>query len=216
VIATLCHVRARFGWLLGLFVVGCGLAACTTTAGGAHDPRSSAPSSTVQPATSATATPSPTGPKTTGPGVRPGEKPPVLDAIAKEHSALGAHEFAVYYIKALDWGTATADPYLLKQISAPTCKSCKISIDAMTNLESEGGQVEGGRYKIESVETLESPGTVDADYAIKFVLTQDPIVVVHPTATNTVTTKREAFISYVYVSWIRGRWLVIERKGSRS
>jgi hypothetical protein len=214
VIASVCRVRGRFGWLLAVVVVGCGLAACTS--GGGHDPTPTAPQSTYQPSTHATATPTPTNPRTTGAGVSPGEKPPVLRQIANEHTRIGALEFAVYYIKALDWGTATADPFLLEQISAPTCKSCKISIDAMRNLEAEGGKVEGGRYKIESVETLDGTGSVKADYAIKFVLTQDPIVVVHPTATNTVTTKRETFVSEVYISWVRGRWLVMERKGMRS
>ncbi len=215
-IATLCHVRVRFGWLLCLFVVGCGLAACTTTASGTHDSRSSAPSSTAQPATSVAVTPSPTGPKTTGAGVRPGEKPPVLDAIAKEHSAIGAHEFAVYYIRALDWSTATSDSYLLQRISAPSCKSCKISIDSLNNLQTDGAYVASGRYKIDSAETISGTGDVKADYVIKFVLTQEPVTVVHPTATNTVTSKSQTFTAYVYVSWLRGRWQVMEREGVRS
>ncbi len=214
-IATLCHVRVRFGWLLCLFTVGCGLAACTRTASGAHSPRSSAPSSTVQPSTSATATPSPTGPKTTGAGVRPGENPPVLDAIAKEHSALGAHEFAVYYIRALDWSTATSDPYLLKPISAPACTSCDLDIDNLTKLEADGGYLESGRLRIESAETLDSAGDVKADFVIKFVLTQEPVVMVQPTATTTQVPKSKKFTSYLYVSWRHGGWLVVEREGAR-
>ncbi len=170
----------------------------------------------MQPSTSPTATPSPTGPKTTVAGVRPGEKPPVLDAIAKEHSALGAHEFAVYYIRALDWSTATSDPYLLKEISAPSCKSCKISIDSLNNLRTDGAYVASGRYKIDSTETISGSGDVNADYVIKFVLTQEPVTVIHPTATNTVTSKSQTFTAYVYVSWLRGHWLVMEREGVRS
>ncbi len=215
VIATLCHVRVRFGRFLGLFIVGCGLVACTTTASGAHDPRSSAPSSTVRPSTSDTATPTPTGPKTTGAGVRPGERPPVLDAIAKEHNALGAHEFAVYYIRSLDWSTATGDPYLLKPISAPGCTSCDLDIDNLTKLEADGGYLKSGRLKIDSVETLDGVGDVKADFVIKFDLTQEPVVVVRPTATTTQVPKSKEFISYLYVSWLHGRWLVVEREGAR-
>ena len=214
-IATLCHVRARFGWLLGLFIAGCGLAACTTTASGAHDPRSSAPSSTVRPATSASATPRPTGPNTTGPGVRPGEKPPVLDAIAKEHSSTGAIEFAVYYIKALDWSLATTDPYLLRRISAPGCTSCTASIENLDKLRAEGGYLQSGRTRMASSRLVSGNGDVKADYIVKFELTQEPVVVVRASATTTEVPKVTTITSYVYVSWVRGRWLIIERKNVR-
>jgi len=169
----------------------------------------------VQPPTSAAATPTPTGPKTTGAGVRPGEKPPVLDPIAKQHSAVGAHEFAVYYIRALDWSTATSDPYLLRPISAPACTSCELDIDNLAKLEADGGYLKSGRLRIESAETLDSAGDVKADFVIKFVLTQEPVVVVQPTATTTQVPKSKKFTSYLYVSWRHGRWQAVEREGAR-
>jgi hypothetical protein len=214
VIATLCHVRVRFGWLLAVLIAGCGLVACTTTSG-SHDPTSSAPSSTFQPSTPTTTTPTPTGPKTTGAGVLPGERPPVLDPIAKEHSALGAHEFAVFYIKALDWSKATTDPYLLRQISAPSCAACRTDIDNISKLEADGDYIKSGRLAINSTETVKGNGAVKADYTVKFGLKQEPVVVVNPTATATQVRTETTFVSYVYVSWEQGRWLVIERTGER-
>jgi hypothetical protein len=216
VIATLCHVRVRFGWLLSLVVVGCGLAACTTTASGAHDPKSSAPSSTVQPSTSATATPSPTGPKTTGPGVRPGEKPPVLDAIAKEHSSTGALEFAVYYIKALDWSLATTDPYLLKQISAATCKTCEGYVKALSELAAQGGTVQGGRIRFRSSRLFDGAGDVTADYIVEVTYTQAPLTRVFPTASpSNDSTTPTTYHSHVFVSWGGTSWRIVEEESSQ-
>ena len=169
----------------------------------------------MQPSTSVTATPTPTGPKTTGAGVRPGEKPPVLDAIAKEHSRIGAHEFAVYYIKSLSWSTATSDPFLLKSISAPGCTSCELDIANLVKLEADRGYLKSGRLSIDSAETLDGAGDVMADFVIKFVLTQEPVVVVEPTATTTQVPKSKKFVSYLYVSWLHGRWMVVEREGPR-
>ena len=169
----------------------------------------------MQPSTSATPTPTPTGPKTTGAGVRPGEHPPVLDAIAKQHSAVGAHEFAVYYIRALDWSTATSDPYMLKSISAPGCTSCQLDIDNLTKLEANGGYLKSGRLRIDSAQTLDSAGDIKADFVIKFALTQEPVVVVQPTATTTQVPKSKKFASYLYISWLHGGWQVVEREGAR-
>jgi hypothetical protein len=207
VIATLCHVRVRFGWLLRLFIVGCGLAACTTTASGAHDPTSSAPSSTVQPSTSATATPSPTGPKTTGAGVRPGEKPPALGRFERAHTSAGAVAFASFYIKALDWSYATSDPYLLKIVSAPTCVTCKKIIDGLTTLRAEGGHIQGDRLHLKSALLQSFIGKIKADYIVKVVATQEPGAIVRPTAT-TGRNQASTVTSYIYLAWL-GSWKVL-------
>jgi hypothetical protein len=50
---------------------------------------------------------------------------------------------------------------------------------------------------------------------VKFGLKQEPVVVVNPTATATQVRTETTFVSYVYVSWEQGRWLVIERTGER-
>jgi len=115
----------------------------------------------------------------------------------------------------LDWSTATTDPYLLQSISAPSCKSCKSSIDVLSRLRAEGGYVQGGRYRIDTVESLSGKGDVKADYVIKFEITQAPVVVVRPTATNTAAAKAQKVVSYVYVSWVADHWLIIEREGVR-
>ncbi len=112
-IASLCRVQRRFGWLLAVSVavVGLsGLAGCTS--GGGENLRSALPTGTQAPVSaSPTLTPSRTGPMTTGPNVDPGEIPPAIDPIAKRaHASAGALAFAVFYIRALDWSQATSRP----------------------------------------------------------------------------------------------------------
>jgi hypothetical protein len=169
----------------------------------------------VQPSTSATATPSPTGPKTTGAGVRPGEKPPILDAIAKEHSSTGALEFAVYYIKALDWSLATTDPYLLKQISAATCKACEGYVKALSELAAQGGTVQGGRIRFRSSRLFDGAGDVVADYIVEVAYTQAPLTRVFPTASPSKDSiKPTAYRSRIFVSWTGTGWRIAEEESS--
>ena len=101
----------RIGVAGSLVVVTLVAAACD---GGAPTPPPSYSVASVAAAPS-TAAPSssPTSPATTGPNVRPGERPPVMPAAAKQHTQEGALAFATFYIKALDWAIAATDPQLL-------------------------------------------------------------------------------------------------------
>ena len=206
----------RRGWLRPALAVllAAGLVACGG-GGGTSDP-SLSPSLTMPPS-SATPSPTPsssplrTGPLTTGAGVAPDEKPPVMNTLAKEHSRLGAVAFAVYFIKALDWSKATSDPYLLQSISSSACVSCKTDINNLIALRAKRGYLRSGRLKIDSSQILQDHADIRADYTIKFVLTQAPVVVVTPAATTTQIPTAKTFASYVYVSWIGHRWLTVER-----
>ena len=88
--------------LAALLVVATLLAAACNGGAAESSPTSSA---TSMPVSSPTAKPSssPAGPATTGPNVRPGERPPIMPAAAKQHTQEGALAFAGYFIKALDW-----------------------------------------------------------------------------------------------------------------
>jgi hypothetical protein len=100
---------------MAILTVGAVLVAACDGGGSGHPSRSSGPVPSTGSSTAPSLSPSPsrTGPLTTGPGVQPGEKPPVLDAEAKQHTASGALAFAIYYFRAYDWGIATNDAYLV-------------------------------------------------------------------------------------------------------
>lgn len=212
-------MRLRRGQLLTV-TIGLGvavLAACSSSGGGATDtptlpPPTSAPTSSAP--TTPSPTPSQTGPLTTGPNVRPGEKPPIYKAIAKQHNNLGAMAFAQYYIQVIDWSIATTDTYLLRQISAPTCKACKRWINDLDQLAAEHGYVKGGRLTIGEVRRVDAIKTgVKSDYIVDVKYVQAPDVIIYPhAAPSTDNSKPVNTGSYVFVSWRDGAWSVIEEE----
>jgi hypothetical protein len=194
--------------VLALVLAVSAMTSCTSSSGGTPRP---APSTSAHPSSSPSPTPSPspsrTGPLTTGPGVLPGEKPPPLDPVAKQRTAIGAQAFAAYYIKVLDWSYATSDAYLLRVVSAPTCATCKKIIGGLTTLREEGGHILGDRLRLKSALLQSFTGKIKSDYIVKVVVTQEPGAIVHPTA----TTDRNAtstVTSFIYLSWING-WKIL-------
>lgn len=154
-------------------------------------------------------TPPRTGPLTTGPAVRPGEKPPTLPPFGKTHDSGGAVTFAQFYVTALDWSYATSDPYLLKQVSAPSCVECNKVIDGLTKLNAEGGHIQGSRITINSIGMFDGTGNLKADYIVKTVTTQDAGAIVHANGTTTDRSGRHRTTTYVYLSWISGGWKIL-------
>src|SRR5262249_25256395 len=125
---TLLRMRQWRVRLLTVLIVGgvtSAIAACTSSSGGDPTLSPGPPSTSTRASTSPSGTPTPTGPATTRPNVRPGEDPPVLIPEAKEHNSTGALFFAQYYMRAKDWSLATMDTFFLRQISLPSCSSCK-------------------------------------------------------------------------------------------
>src|SRR5882757_6312243 len=147
VIANLSRVRIRWVRLLVVAAVlaSVGMAAACTGSGGGSDTFTPPPPTSI--VTSPSPTPSRTGPLTTGPGVSPSEQPPQLGPFEKQHTSAGAISFAGFYIKALDWSYATSDPYLLKQISAPSCEYCQKAITGLEKVQAGGGHITGSRIQ---------------------------------------------------------------------
>jgi hypothetical protein len=162
--------------------------------------------------TAAPASPSPsqTGPLTTGPGVRPGEQPPVLTAEAKAHTPTGALLFANYYFKAYDWGVATTDPYLVDQISAPSCSVCRRYITRLNSLRSAEGHVERGRTTVLSSKLVTGDFATKSDYVVEFQIKEDAVVLIRPSAPPSTSAPASAYTSLVFVSWKQSGWQIIE------
>jgi hypothetical protein len=199
-------VRSRFVGILAIPVV-----LAVACGGGGHSAASSntTPTST-RPSTAVSTTPARTGPLSTGPGVQPGEKPPVLNEDAKQHTPAGALLFANYYIRALDWSFATNDSYLLKAISSPTCPACNRYITALDGL-GEGEHLTGSRIGIVSDRLITGSFKVKSDAVVKFVLNDQAAVIVKPSsAPSTVAPAARHDVSLVFVSWIAGAWKVVE------
>lgn len=195
-------------------VVAAGLAACTSS-GGSTNTFSPAPPSTTPTShpTSASPTPTRTGPATTGRNVRPGEEPPVLTVEAKKHNADGALFFAQYYMRAKDWSLATMDTYLIKQISLPTCTTCKDWEDAIDKYAKQGAYARGGRLTIGASTLVTGVGPIKSDYVVDIKYSQAADVIVYPTGPPSTDLKRTVDGgSYVFVSWGGVGWRIVEEE----
>jgi hypothetical protein len=155
--------------------------------------------------------PTRTGPLSTGPNVRPGELPPVLSADAKQHTSSGALLFAGYYFKAYDWGIATTDPYLVQQISAPSCGACKRYIDGLNSLRRENGYVKGGRIDVQSSHLTSGSFRFKSDYVVAVAVVEAALVEVRPSAAPSTTAPGTTHdTSLVFVSWAGHSWKIVE------
>lgn len=200
-------MRIRFVGILAIpavLAVACG--------GHSATPPDPAPTSNrSSPSATATPTPTRTGPLSTGPGVQPGERPPVLTEDAKQHTPAGALAFANYYFKSLDWSTATTDPYLLKQISSLSCRACTRAINGLDALRAEGGHVRHGRISVVSARLVAGIFKVKSDRVVEVAVNEEPVVLIRPSSppsTSAPAVTRD--VSLVFVSWLSGRWNVLE------
>jgi len=160
------------------------LAACTSSNGAEPNrtppttvtsttPTSTSPTPTTS-APTTSSSPTPTGPKTTGPGVSPGEKPPVMSKLAKDHTRGGAVLFASYYFNALDWSIATNDPTLLRPLAQASCKTCAGFVKSLEDLAANGNHTEGGRIQVGMVGPVDPRADFARDGYVEIHLDQAP------------------------------------------
>lgn len=186
-----------------------GLTTACTSGHGADPSTIPAPSSTTT--TPASPSPSRTGPLTTGALVSPNEKPPILGAAATHHDVAGAIAFVSYYYKALDWSTATTDPYLLVGLGTPQCKSCSTSIQQLIAIRDAGGHITSGRIRLNSISIVTGTFTIHSERVVEVFTDEDAIVVDmpgRPLATNRPAVQKDPTL--VFVSWLADKWQVIE------
>jgi hypothetical protein len=190
------------------------LAACTS--GGAAPTPTSSPSrhTSERPTTTGPESPTATartGPLTTGPNVRPGEKPPEFPDLARRHTANGALAFAAYYYEAYDWGYATNDPYLVEQISAPSCTACSRYVKGLEGATGRHEVVHGGRVSFRSASIFHGVLDIDADFAVDIEIDEQPIVLEKPHAPRrTVAKAVTRYHSLVFVAWQTMGWRIVE------
>ncbi|MGH8861583.1 MAG: DUF6318 family protein [Jatrophihabitantaceae bacterium] len=144
--AEVSHRRnAWFAWFAAVAATAL-LAGCTSGRGSPTPPTSTPVTSrSSSPTTSAATSPTPTV-ATTGPNVRPGEKPPVLSARARQNTPQGADEYARYWIATLDWAYATTDSTLARTVYANSCTGCaRFLRDSIDKIRRKGQSFRGGR-----------------------------------------------------------------------
>jgi len=127
------------------------------------------------------------------------------------HDESGAEQFVVYYVQALDWGVATNDMYLLNQISDPSCSTCRDNIDAVEALKRAGKIQIGGRSTLLRVDIAGGEFAIHTDYVFRITTADEAVVIQGPGGARTTAAPADSHdVSLVFVSWVRGRWRVME------
>ncbi len=133
----------------------------------------------------------------------------MLSDVAKQHTSEGALAFASYFIKALDWSLATTDPYLLQEISAPTCKSCAEHINAILDLDRHGGVLIGGRLQLNSARLVSGKFKISSEYQVEIDVSQVALQIQAPTTMSSAPAQRSK--SVLFLSWNGTGWTVLEQ-----
>jgi hypothetical protein len=213
-----CHnlgVRFRLVALIALMLTG--VVGCTS--GGSNGPSgtlsTSAPTSVSTAVTSPISAPTPSpSVATTGPNVRPGEKPPVLPAAAKENTPVGSDLFARFWIESLDWAYATTDSALARSLYANSCTGCSDFVKNMIDSTRDHDQhFVGGRIAVVGSRIRPTDHRAHASAMVDLTVTQSALKVVS-SAKKVVDTApavdRGTF--RVWLRWGTGKWTVVDWK----
>lgn len=204
------HLRLGAAGLAVLAAAGC------TSSGSPADPSSALPTYTpprvsieTSPSTPATSSPSFA---TTGPNVRPGEKPPVLPAVGMTDSAVGAAEFAKYFMEALDWGYATTDSTLAKSLYAPSCSDCALAMRTFDEVRAKNEHFRGGRVAISKWFIAPNDHRNGATEAVDVTFSAQSLEVID--SSGKVVESDPAVKSMTFRFWLRWygtNWLVVQK-----
>jgi hypothetical protein len=124
-------------------------------------------SSTPVPTTPAPkpSSPYPAGVALTGHNVKPGEKPPLYPAAAKQRTQDGANAFAEFFMRTLDWAYATTNPAYMKHYTAPSCGLCTGLATGIAKTATQRHWYLGGRLTVHpATRTAIAPVTAPADF----------------------------------------------------
>jgi Family of unknown function (DUF6318) len=131
--------------------------------------------------------------------------------LAKQHTRIGAIAFAEYFMQALDWSLATTDPYLLREVSGPTCGSCADHISAIANLETKCGHVLGGRLSVLSALIVQGQFRIESEFVVEVETKQEAYRIAMANESVQSTAPPTTDKSLLFVSWVAGRWQVLEQ-----
>jgi len=141
--------------------------------------------------------------------MKPGEKPPALDAAAKKHDPGGALAFAFYYFASIDWAFATNDSQPISVLSTKGCLGCQAITKSLDSVIADGGKITGGRIVVSRADVDTSDYSIKSDAVIRVTYTQSPITTSRPSsAPSRVSGKTIEASSLLFVDWTSSGWRV--------
>jgi hypothetical protein len=105
------------------------------------------------PATPAPFTPSPSvdaSSPSSSDSTSPGPEEPTLPAAAVGADRAAARAFVAYYVELINYAQATGNVAGLRRASTQDCRACRATTRSVSKLYREGGQIEGGAWRIRS------------------------------------------------------------------
>lgn len=129
------------------------------------------------------------------------------------NNAIGATQFAMFWIQTLDWGYATTDSTLAKIYYAPSCSECKRFTDIIDSAKQAGHHFRGGRIVASKWVIADNDHrdgatmAVDVTYsqaAVDEVTSSDRIVVSDP--------KARKIVRRIWLKWVDDGWTVVDTR----
>jgi hypothetical protein len=171
--------------------------------GGSASPTASRPRVS---GTSATTSPS------RPPNVRPGEKAPVLPALARQHTQAGAVAFARYWVETLDWAYASMDTSLARRGFAASCSECRQLVGAIDRSRRLDRYVRGGRSIVHSSTAVEPDSKDNAEYVVDVTFAVEKGQVV--SSDGSIVGSEPAnphFVFRLWIRWYASGWLIVRK-----
>ena len=201
-----------------------GSTACTnSTSGHPGDPAASTDpvvslTPTAPTTTSASTPPAPVGTEvpadvpTTGPNLlHKGERPPVMPALATEHTPAGAVAFAKFFIQTIDWGFATTSGAYPRHYYGKSCIECASHADGIDNTRKAGDYYVGGRFMVTAASEVAHSQSADVSVVVTFDLTSAEVLDAKGTFVNGDRAYR-GLKRQLWLDWRDGSWLVVNMK----
>ncbi|WP_372491973.1 DUF6318 family protein [Kineosporia corallincola] len=178
------------GFFRGVVVVS-GLLALTACWGGSSG-ATSATTATV----SASATGSPTA--TLAPPVAP----------EAERSAEGAEAFVRYFWEVHNYAYENLETKLLTRISEPKCSFCRATDKNISELRTEGTQIQGSRVRMDQIAV--PPIDIKTGVIVSGTIDQEPAQLTHANGSQTTASAISNAQCFVSLNWTQNSWLVAD------
>lgn len=131
---------------------------------------------------------------------------PVLPPEARENTPEGAEAFVRHWIAAFNFGSETGDVAMLRALSSTSCDVCRGITDSMARVHSAGGTVDGGQWRIQTVNAVRAPGD---RFSVDTHLTVEPQEVIESPGSEPVRFKGGERYRVFTVDFDSG-WLVLD------
>ena len=136
-----------------------------------------------------------------------------MSPLARKHEPVGATDFARFWFQALDWGYATTDSTLAKQLYLPVCTDCARFMHNFDDAKVKGEHFRGGRASIAEAYIAPNDRRNNAEVAVDVTIDVDAWRLVDARAS--IVSDGPAARGRVYrvwMTWPKDEWKIVDFK----